>query len=76
MEDKRHLFNFSNCSEDRMWLRDVLLTDTDTDSEISDQDEYVREMLKNHVREKKYREKYYHNFNVSNFPVSINFSSN
>jgi DNA helicase INO80 len=54
--------------EERKWLADVLLSDTDScDSEISDQDEYVREMLKNHVREKKYRKKYYQNANVSIF---------
>ena len=65
--DKRHLFNFSNIQQDRSWLADVLLSDTESDSEISDQDEYIKEMLKNHVREKKYREKYHQNPNVRFF---------
>lgn len=65
LEDKTHIFNLSSCTEDRVWLRNVLLSDSETDSEISDQDEYIREMLKNHVREKKYREKYYLNMSVS-----------
>ena len=51
-------------NQDRKWLMDVLLSDTESESEISDQEEYIREMLKNHMREKKYREKYHQNPNV------------
>lgn len=44
---------------DRKWLQDILLSDTETESEISDEDEYIREMLRDHVKEKKARANYY-----------------
>lgn len=49
---------------DREWLQDVLLSDVDTDFEPSDEDEYVREMLRDHVKEKKIRNRYYRNPHV------------
>lgn len=50
---------------DRKWLQDILLSDTDSDPDLSDEDEYIREMLKEHVKEKKIRTKYYQNSHVS-----------
>ncbi|CAD7093608.1 unnamed protein product [Hermetia illucens] len=57
--DKLHAYNFSQVDPERKWLQDLLLSDTDSDSRISDEDEYIRDMLKNHVREQKLRELYY-----------------
>ncbi|XP_037892218.1 chromatin-remodeling ATPase INO80 [Glossina fuscipes] len=56
---KMQLYNFNDLTADREWLYDVLLSDTDTDTEISDEDEYVREMIKAHVRQQKMRENFY-----------------
>lgn len=58
------MYNFSQVGPDRKWLQDLLLSDTDTDGEISDEDDYVRTMLKDHVKEQRYRAKYYQNADV------------
>lgn len=57
--DKAHVYNFSSVVSEREWLCDVLLSDTDTESEISDEDEYIKDMLRYHLFEQKYRESYY-----------------
>lgn len=67
-QDKELMFNSENIGEDRKWLFNLLLSDTESDSEISDQDKYIGEMLKDHVREKRYRQKYHQNPNVSISP--------
>lgn len=59
------MYNFSQIGPDRKWLQDILLSDTDSDGEISDEDDYIRGMLKDHVKEQKYRLKYYQNANVN-----------
>lgn len=64
---KMQLYNFNDLTADREWLYDVLLSDTDTDTEISDEDEYVREMIKAHVRQQKMRENFYKKPTVSEF---------
>lgn len=56
---KMHLFNFSDLTNDREWLYDVLLSDTDTETEISDEDDYVKELLKTHIFEQRHRENFY-----------------
>lgn len=56
---KVQLYNFSDLSSDRAWLYKELLSDTDSDTEISDEDEYIREMLKTHVKEQRMRENFY-----------------
>lgn len=58
------MFNFSQIGADRKWLQDLLLSDTDTDGDLSDEDDYIRTMLKDHVKEQKYRAKYYQNADV------------
>lgn len=64
--DKLQIYNLSQIGTDRKWLQDILLSDTETDAdEHSDEDEYIREMLKNHVKEKNIRAKYYQNPHVS-----------
>lgn len=56
----------TSIGSERRWLEDILLSDSETEaSEISDEDEYIKDMLRNHVREKKYRAKYYQSSNVS-----------
>ena len=56
---KCQLYNFNDLTSDREWLYNLLLSDTDTDTEISDEDDYLKEMMKAHIRERKLREKYY-----------------
>ncbi|XP_052873524.1 chromatin-remodeling ATPase INO80 [Anopheles cruzii] len=51
------MFDFSAVGSERMWLKNLLLSETETESEVSD-DEYVTWMLKNHLLQKKIREKY------------------
>lgn len=57
--DKLQIYNLSQIGPDRKWLQDVLLSDTETEEEVSDGDEHIREMLREHVKEKKIRAKYY-----------------
>jgi chromatin-remodeling ATPase INO80 len=64
-QDKELMFNSENIGEDRKWLFDLLLSETESESEISDTDKYIGEMLRDHVREKRYRQKYHQNPNVS-----------
>jgi chromatin-remodeling ATPase INO80 len=71
--DKELMFNADNIGEDRKWLLNLLLSDTESDSEISDVDKYMSEMLKEHKREKKLREKYHSNPSVSNFKINFRF---
>ncbi|XP_021709328.1 putative DNA helicase Ino80 [Aedes aegypti] len=66
-EDKRYLYNLTSVGPERLWIQNLLLSDTETESEISDEDDYIKEMLKNHVREKKYRGKYYSTMNNSQY---------
>lgn len=56
---KIQLYNFNDLSADRAWLYNELLSDTDSDTEISDEDEYIREMLKTHVKQQRIRENFY-----------------
>lgn len=65
-QDKELMFNSENIGEDRKWLYNLLLSDTESDSEVSDHsDKYISEMLREHLREKRYRHKYHQNPNVS-----------
>lgn len=63
--DKLQIYNLSQIGPDRKWLQDILLSDTETEPEPSDEDEYIRDMLREHVKEKKIRSKYYKNPHVS-----------
>lgn len=64
-EQKSLMYNSESVGEDRKWLYNLLLSDTESESEISDEDRYVNEMLKNRIQEKKYRAKFHQNPNVS-----------
>ncbi|XP_053689861.1 chromatin-remodeling ATPase INO80 [Sabethes cyaneus] len=66
-EDKRFLYNLTSVGPERLWLQNLLLSDSESESEISDEDEYIRDMLKNHLREKKYRGKYYSTISNSQY---------
>lgn len=59
------MYNFNQVGPDRKWLQEILMTDSESDDEISDEDEYIREMLKDHVREQKLRINYYKNPKVN-----------
>lgn len=63
-EEKEMMYKSGNIDDERKWLYNVLLSDTESESEISDEDRYVAEMLTDYVREKKIREKYHQNPNV------------
>ncbi|XP_037038168.1 chromatin-remodeling ATPase INO80 isoform X2 [Bradysia coprophila] len=65
--DKSVMYNFTNVGNDRKWLQDLLLSDTDSDENVSDEDEYIKTMLKDHVKEQKYRRKYYTNANNAQY---------
>lgn len=71
-QDKELMFNSENIGDDRKWLYNLLLSDTESESEISDQDRYIGEMLKEHAREKRYRQKYHENPNVSCTEIAPN----
>lgn len=58
-EQKALLYNTEGIGEDRKWLYKLLLSDTESESEISDEDRYIAEMLGDHVRQKKIRQKYH-----------------
>lgn len=62
---KAQLYNFNDLTADREWLYDVLLSDTDTETEISDEDDYIKEMLKTHMKQQKLRENFYKKPTVS-----------
>lgn len=65
-QDKMLMFNSENIGEDRKWLFNLLLSETESsETEASETDDYVAEMLKEHVREKRYRQKYHQNSTVS-----------
>jgi hypothetical protein len=59
-----YLYNFSNIAPDRSWLQNILLADSDSAGELSDEDKHVKELLKEHQHEKKIRENFYRNPNV------------
>lgn len=62
------MFNFIRVGPDRKWLQDLLLSDTESDeSDISDEDEYIRDMLRNHLLVKKIRDTYHKNLNNSKY---------
>lgn len=61
------MYNFSNVGNDRKWLQELLLSDTDTEENITDEDEYIKRMLRDHVKEQKYRQKYYSNANNAQY---------
>lgn len=74
--NKEFIFNPQNITDERKWLHNLMLSESDNESEISDEDAYVKEMLKDHVREKKYRKKYHTNPAVSLLTHSISFIIN
>lgn len=63
------LFNFAHIQCDRLWLQNILVSDSsDTSDEessepITEQD--LQEMLKLHLYKKKYKKKFYSNPDVS-----------
>lgn len=59
------MYNFSQVGPDRKWLQEILLSDTDTESEISDEEEYLKNLLKQHQLEKKIRSNYSKKASVS-----------
>ncbi|XP_017060734.1 chromatin-remodeling ATPase INO80 [Drosophila ficusphila] len=56
---KAQLYNFNDLTSDREWLYDVLLSDTESDDPTITEDEYVQQLLREHVREQRQRKNYY-----------------
>lgn len=64
-EQKSLLYNTERLGEDRKWLYNTLLSDTESESEISDEDKHVSELLKDHVKQKKIRKEFHQDPAVS-----------
>ncbi|KAH8277069.1 hypothetical protein KR026_004774 [Drosophila bipectinata] len=56
---KAQLYNFNDLTSDREWLYDLLLSDTESDDPSITEDEYVHQMLREHIREQHQRKNYY-----------------
>ncbi|XP_044313365.1 chromatin-remodeling ATPase INO80 isoform X2 [Drosophila rhopaloa] len=56
---KAQLYNFNDLTSDREWLYDLLLSDTESDDPTITEDEYVNQLLKEHIREQRQRKNYY-----------------
>lgn len=66
ISDKSRLYNFEHIGKERSWLRDVLLSDTSSESEVNG-DETFQELLFLHKLRKKYQAKFYENPMVTYF---------
>ncbi|KAH8292007.1 hypothetical protein KR054_003340 [Drosophila jambulina] len=56
---KAQLYNFNDLTSDREWLYDLLLSDTESDDPTITEDEYVHQLLREHIREQRQRKNYY-----------------
>ncbi|KAH8344440.1 hypothetical protein KR084_011817 [Drosophila pseudotakahashii] len=56
---KAQLYNFNDLTSDREWLYDLLLSDTESDDPTITEDEYVQQLLREHIREQRQRKNYY-----------------
>ncbi|XP_030374870.1 chromatin-remodeling ATPase INO80 [Scaptodrosophila lebanonensis] len=56
---KTQLYNFNDLTSDREWLYDLLLSDTDSETDLSDEDAYVQQLLREHMRDQRQRKNYY-----------------
>ncbi|ALC46989.1 Ino80, partial [Drosophila busckii] len=56
---KTQLYNFNDLTSDREWLYDMLLSDTESEEQLSDEDEYISQLLREHMHEQRERKRYY-----------------
>ncbi|KAH8406673.1 hypothetical protein KR222_002340, partial [Zaprionus bogoriensis] len=56
---KAQMYNFNDLTSDREWLYDVLLSDTESEGPVSDEDVYINQMLREHLKEQRQRKNYY-----------------
>ncbi|KAH8369105.1 hypothetical protein KR009_001061 [Drosophila setifemur] len=56
---KAQLYNFNDLTSDREWLYDLLLSDSESDEPGLNEDEYVHQLLREHIREQRQRKNYY-----------------
>ncbi|XP_033245825.1 chromatin-remodeling ATPase INO80 [Drosophila miranda] len=56
---KAQLYNFNDLTSDREWLYDILLSDTESDEAVTNEDEYIHQILREHIREQRQRKNYY-----------------
>jgi len=72
--DKLRLYNFSQVARERLWLRDVLVTDSEDseDTEKWNNEERIRHLLYYHQLRRKYQKRYYSNPEVITRFLNIN----
>ncbi|XP_049544407.1 chromatin-remodeling ATPase INO80-like [Anopheles darlingi] len=56
--NRERMFDFSTVGSERTWLKDLLLSETESENEGSDEDEYITAMLKDHLKQKLIRDTY------------------
>ncbi|EDV98617.1 chromatin-remodeling ATPase INO80 [Drosophila grimshawi] len=57
---KAQIYNFNDLTSDREWLYDALLSDTESEGHaVSDENEYIHQMLREHIQEQRQRKNYY-----------------
>ncbi|XP_060645595.1 chromatin-remodeling ATPase INO80 [Drosophila nasuta] len=56
---KAQIYNFNDLTSDREWLYDLILSDTESEPPMSDEDAYVAQMLREHLQEQRQRKNYY-----------------
>lgn len=74
------LYNFSHIQRDRLWLQNILVSDSSDSSEDEDDkpitEKDLQEMLKLHLYKKKYKKKFYTNPDVSIFNTTTTQPNN
>lgn len=68
---KAQLYNFNDLTSDREWLYDLLLSDTESDDPTITEDEYVHQLLREHIREQRQRKNYYKKATVSEYLTNL-----
>lgn len=58
------MYDGRDVEQERQWLLDIICDTDSDDSDISDEDEHIRQMLSEHVMQQKLRSQYYQNRNV------------
>ncbi|KAH8280021.1 hypothetical protein KR018_001348 [Drosophila ironensis] len=56
---RAQLYNFNDLTSDREWLYELLLSDSESDDPGLTEDEYVHQLLREHIREQRQRKNYY-----------------
>ncbi|KAH8359538.1 hypothetical protein KR093_007388, partial [Drosophila rubida] len=68
---KAQIYNFNDLTSDREWLYDLILSDTESETQMSDEDAYISQMLREHQQEQRQRKNYYKKATVSAQRIEI-----